>query len=82
MKKIFLTENICGDREFVTVDYGNKIVRWYAGEDVIGAENCDCVEDDSSWGDGPFSGVETNLTDRQIKDYVSELMILDERVFI
>lgn len=83
MKKIYLCEDVCGGREFVTVDYDNMVLRWYAGDGAIKATSCDCVEDDSSWdNDGLVTGMLTDLTSEQIQDYLSELTILDERLFI
>lgn len=73
MKKLYLV-NTNGTREFWTVDDEQMILRSLYSDESVDAENCDCVEDDSSWD-------ETELTDEELAHLFDEVEIIDERDF-
>lgn len=73
MKKVYLV-NTNGTREFWTVDDEQMILRSLYSNESVDAENCDSVEDDSSWD-------ETELNDEELAHLFDEVEIIDERDF-
>lgn len=73
MKKLYLVDTN-GTREFWTVDDENMILRALYSNESVDAENCDDVEDDSSWD-------EVDLTAGELKHLFDNVDIIDERPF-
>ena len=73
MKKLYLV-NTNGTREFWTVDDEQMILRSLYSNESVDAENCDGVEDDSSWD-------ETELTSNELDHLFDDVDIIDERDF-
>lgn len=73
MKKLYLVDTI-GTREFWTVDDENMILRSLYNDESVDAEDCDDVEDDSSWD-------ETKLTAEELEHLFDNVEIVDERLF-
>lgn len=73
MKKLYLVD-INGTREFWTVDDENRILRSIYNDESVDAENCDDVEDDSSW-DVEYMDVE------QMDHLFDGVEIIDSRLF-
>lgn len=74
-KRLFLV-NTLGTREFWTVEKNEGVITLRSIENLesIYAENCDAVEDDSSWD-------EIELTDKQYENLFDGVKIIDERDF-
>lgn len=73
MKKLYLVETN-GTQEFWTVDDENMILRSLYNDESVNAEDCDNVEDDSSWD-------ETKLTAEELEHLFDNVEIVDERLF-
>lgn len=73
MKKLYLVDTN-GTREFWTVDDESRILRSIYNDESVDAENCDNVEDDSSWG-------EVELTKDEYAHLFDDVEIIDERDF-
>lgn len=73
MKKLYLV-NTNGTREFWTVDDENMILRSLYSDESVDAEDCEDVEDDSSWD-------ETKLTAEELEHLFDDVEIVDERLF-
>lgn len=73
MKKVYLV-NTNGTREFWTVDDEQMILRSLYSNESVDAENCDIVEDDSSWD-------EVELTADELEHLFDDVEIIDERDF-
>lgn len=75
MKKLYLVDTL-GTREFWTVDdeHGQMILRSLYSNESVDAENCDGVEDDSSWD-------EVELTEDEYAHLFDRVKIIDERDF-
>lgn len=73
MKKLYLV-NTLGTREFWTVDDENMILRSLYNDESVDAEDCDDVEDDSSWD-------EKKLTAEELEHLFDDVEIVDERLF-
>lgn len=73
MKKLYLV-NTLGTREFWTVDDENHILRSLYSNESVDAENCDIVEDDSSWD-------EVELTEEEYARLFDRVKIIDEREY-
>lgn len=74
-KRLYLVETE-GTREFWTVEKKEGVItlRSLYNDESVDAENCDAVEDDSSWD-------EIELTDKQYKNLFDGVTIIDERDF-
>lgn len=73
MKKVYLVKTN-GTKEFWTVDDEAMILRSLYNDESVDAENCDAVEDDSSWD-------EVELTADEFDRLFDDVDILDERDF-
>lgn len=73
MKNLYLVDTNA-TREFWTVDDENLILRALYSDESVDAENCDDVEDDSSWD-------EIELTEDELKRLFDNVDIIDERPF-
>lgn len=73
MKKLYLV-NTNGTREFWTVDDEQMILRSLYSNESVDAENCNEVEDDSSWN-------EVELTADEYAHLFDDVEIIDERDF-
>ena len=73
MKKVYLVDTL-GTREFWTVDDKNHTLRSLYSNESVDAENCDIVEDDSSWD-------EVELTEDEYAHLFDRVKIIDEREF-
>lgn len=71
MKKVYLVDTL-GTREFWTVDDKTHILRSLYSNESVDAENCDIVEDDSSWD-------EVELTEEEYAHLFDRVKIIDER---
>ena len=73
MKKLYLVKTN-GTKEFWTVDDEQMILRSLYSNESVDAENCDGVEDDSSWD-------EVELTEDEYAHLFDRVKIIDEREF-
>lgn len=73
MKKVYLVKTN-GTKEFWTVDDEAMILRSLYNNESVDAENCDEVEDDSSWD-------EVELTENEFNHLFDNVEIIDERDF-
>ena len=73
MKKLYLVDTNA-TREFWTVDDEDMILRALYSDESVDAEDCDDVEDDSSWN-------EIALSPDELKHLFDNVDIIDERPF-
>lgn len=72
-KRVYLVKTN-GTKEFWTVDHGAKIWRFIYNDESVDAENCDAVEDDSSW-----DSIE--MSEDEFECLFDDVEIIDEREF-
>lgn len=73
MKKLYLVKTN-GTREFWTVDDEDMILRALYSDESVDADDCDDVEDDSSWDT-------VKLTTSELEHLFDNVDIIDERPF-
>lgn len=73
MKTLYLV-NTLGTKEFWTVDTERMELRSLYSEEVLDAQNCDGVEDDSNWDC-------TEISEEELKHLFDDVEIIDEKEF-